>query len=87
MNFKMDFYVQVLKIPIGMICYDFCPVMCMFNLTENCRVLEYLAVWFSVCSADFSHVKTESVRVMMSRKKEKKIEFFRSQKLQCWTED
>lgn len=45
MNFKMDFYVQILKIPIGMICYDFWPVMCMFNLTELQNARTYILLY------------------------------------------
>lgn len=41
----MDFYVQILKIPIGMICYDFWPVMCMFNLTELQNARTYILLY------------------------------------------
>lgn len=79
MNFKMDFYVQILKIPIGMICYDFWPVMCMFNLTENRRMLEHVSCCMVFCmQCWFSPVKTESVRVMISKgsqRKKKKLNF------------
>lgn len=69
----MDFYVQILKIPIGMICYDFWPVMCMFNLTENCRMLEHISCCMVFCmQCWFSPVKTESVRVMISKGSQRK---------------
>lgn len=78
----MDFYVQILKIPIGMICYDFWPVMCMFNLTENCRMLEHISCcmvfctqcWFFPCE-DW---KCEGNDKQRFSEKEKKFELFRS---------